>query len=49
MKMILPFWQHGRTAMHLAAEKGKLLVVEALITAKADINLVDQVLAQCLE
>jgi hypothetical protein len=37
-------WQVGRTALHLAAEKGKICAVKALISAKADLNLMDQVI-----
>jgi hypothetical protein len=35
--------QEGCTALHLAAEKGQLEAVEALITAKANIETVDKV------
>ena len=37
-------WQVGRTALHLAAEKGEVLSLEVLINAKADLNLLDKVL-----
>lgn len=36
--------QDGRTPLHLASERGHTSVVEVLIGAQADINLLDKVL-----
>ena len=36
--------QDGKTPLHLASERGHVSVVEILIVAQADINLLDKVL-----
>jgi hypothetical protein len=36
-------WQHKRTALMFALEKGHVPIVDALVSAKADMNAVDGV------
>ena len=41
-------WQNNRTALIFVAEKGETAIVIALISAKADVNAVDEVRLICL-
>ena len=37
------FIQHKRTPLHIAAQKGRVSIVQYLITSGADINVIDDV------